>query len=404
MKAIQKLFPLCLLSVTIISCKDYNTSSNYLQKVLSNLEKIESAVYFTSNESWQPGDTIPLFVGQRFYKEYNNPTDSTIGAGFIWLNANNTTQLEGCYDGNTRVMVNHDEKEIIIDDFSLNLLSFRPIHPPFFNCTKNIIKYALETNDSITLASKDLGDSYYFKLVINEDLQVEFFGKAHYMPDNPYRTGENTSIYELWISKSDDLPYKIRREMWHQTTVTTCSDVKINTLSIEDFQADEYFPPDYTIRLYGQSSAAPKSDLSGKIAPDWTLNDFNGQNVSLADLKSKVLLINFTGIGCGPCLAAVPFLRELKDNYNYNAEDFDIVAIECWKRPLHSLQSYATKNNLNYQFLSATDDMITEYQMMNRSVPVFLVLDKQRVVRKIIKGYTEKTTDEEITNSINENL
>ena len=34
----------------------------YLQKVLNNLEKVESASYTSFNESWQPGDTVPIFT------------------------------------------------------------------------------------------------------------------------------------------------------------------------------------------------------------------------------------------------------------------------------------------------------------------------------------------------------
>lgn len=34
----------------------------YLQKVLNNLEKVESASYTSFNESWQPGDTVPVFI------------------------------------------------------------------------------------------------------------------------------------------------------------------------------------------------------------------------------------------------------------------------------------------------------------------------------------------------------
>lgn len=75
----------------------------------------------------------------------------------------------------------------------------------------SIINYALTTKDSIQTELTDLEEEYYFKLTINEDKQVEFFGQAYYMPDNPYDWGETTSIYELWISKSDNLPYKYRR-------------------------------------------------------------------------------------------------------------------------------------------------------------------------------------------------
>lgn len=59
--------------------------------------------------------------------------------------------------------------------------------------------------------------------------------------------------------------------------------------------------------------------------------------------KSKVLLINFTGIGCGACQAAVPFLKELKGKFSN--EDFDLIAIEGWSRKEHSIQVYANNKN-----------------------------------------------------------
>ena len=55
----------------------------YLQKVLNNLEKVESASYTSFNESWQPGDTVPVFIHSDYTNEYNNPNDSTIGASLF---------------------------------------------------------------------------------------------------------------------------------------------------------------------------------------------------------------------------------------------------------------------------------------------------------------------------------
>ena len=58
------------------------------------------------------------------------------------------------------------------------------------------------------------------------------------------------SIYELWINKSNDLPYKKRREMSHDISVSTCSNLEINKLTINDFNASDYFPKDYEIVKY----------------------------------------------------------------------------------------------------------------------------------------------------------
>ena len=385
-----------------ISCKSNNNSTDYLQKVLGNLEKIESATYSTLNESWQPGDTIAKGVFCRLVKESINTEDTTIGASFVSFSCDMPTRLDFAYDGKVRVLINHDEKRISIDNFTVRPLPFRPVSPPFFNYTKNIIQYALTTQDSIILDLEEFDGYYYFKLVINEDKQIEFFGKAHYMPEDPYHWGETTSIYELWISKSNNLPYKSRREMSHDISVHIISDVEINKLSISDFNIYDYFPNDYEVEEYGKTSRERTGfNLTGKKAPFWTLNDKDEQNVSLSDFKGKVLLLQLTGIGCGPCQASVPFMKEIKEKYN--ADKFEVVAIETWARKSHSLQNYSKRNGLNYNLLSGTDEIIKDYQT-GGAVPTFFILDKDQIIRKVINGYNEEKTIKEIKETIKELL
>ena len=189
--------------------------------------------------------------------------------------------------------------------------------------------------------------------------------------------------------------------MLHETTVTTCSNVEINKLSIKDLNVYDYFPADYEIRAYGQTDRSlTPNDLVGKKAPGWTLNDMNEQAISLSNLKSKVLLINFTGIGCGPCYASIPFLRELKGSFK--SEDFDLISIESWVRKPHSLRIYADKNKINYSFLSSNDEILNHYQT-GRAAPYFFILDEKRIIRKVIFGYGDRTP-EEIRTVINELL
>ena len=68
--------------------------------------------------------------------------DSTIGASYVSLDANDTTKLEFCYDGNIRVLPYHENKKLAIDDFTFRPLPFRLVSPPFFNHAKNIIRYS----------------------------------------------------------------------------------------------------------------------------------------------------------------------------------------------------------------------------------------------------------------------
>lgn len=374
----------------------------YLQKVLNNLEKVESASYTSFNESWQPGDTVPVFTHSDYTNEYNNPNDSTIGASYASFETKDMGKMVFCYDGNKRVLVYDDDKAIVEDDFTARPLPFRLVGPPFYNFTKNIIKYALQTKDNITVDLQDKGNDYFFRLVIEEDTQVEFFGKAYHMQKPPFYV-EPTSIYELWIRKSDNLPYKARREMSHDISVTTITSVEFNKLSINDFNVSDYYPKGYTVEPYGYGNkkAASAPELTGKQAPEWTLNDSNGNPISLANQKSKVLLINFTGIGCGACQAAVPFLKELKGKFNN--EDFDLIAIEGWSRKEHSIRVYANNKKLNYTILNANDQVIKDYQTGN-AAPFFFILDEHHIIRKVIRGYGNERTNKEIMDAITELL
>ena len=368
----------------------------YLKKVLSNLDKVESASYHEQSQSWQPGDTTAITNSFRFIKEYTNPSDSTIGASYVALNAKDTTRFEFGYDGKVKMISFHEHKGIMIDDFTTRKLPFRLVGPPFFCYSRNIIGYALSTGDSITTEWKDLGEAYYFKLVIHEDRQVEFFGKAYYIPKPPFDLGDPTSIYELWINKSDDLPYKVRREMSHQISANICSDIVLNQLSIADFNLYDYLPQDYEIRKYGEKGKTTQlsaRELIGKKAPDWMLKDMYENPVSLSNLKSKVLLVNLTGIGCGACHASIPFLNGLKEKFN--ADEFEVVSIETWGRKPHSLWTYADKNQINYRFLCGDEGIVKSYRTYG-AAPFFFILDQDRVVRKVI----QEKTDKEITDAI----
>ena len=84
----------------------------------------------------------------------------------------------------------------------------------------------------------------------------------------------------------------------------------------------------------------------------------------------------------------------------YSQDNFDFVAIESWTKNTDVLKSYQRRNNFNYRFLMSTKDVTASYHI--KSVPVFFILDKNRVIEKVINGYGEVSTDKEIRDAIND--
>ena len=392
------LFALSLIIFVLSSCNENYTSTDYLKQVLKNLENIESATYWVEKQAWNPGDTSATYVVNQYVESYRNSSDTTIGSSWAIFESEQKNQLEFAYDGKMRTLIYDDVKVMVIDSFNVRLLPFRPVAPPFYNYTENIIRYILENNDSTLVEQIDLGKEIYLKLTIYEVNKIEFFGKAIRMPISPY-SFDNTSLYEMWISKSSGLPYKVRREMSHSISVSSVSDFQFNKLKLENFVASNYFPKDYEIRQYGDKRIERQTNaLIGKKAPFWTLQSDDKQNVSLSDFKSKVLMFQFTSVSCGPCKSSIAFLKELA--FEYKKEDFNFVAIECTSNNTNVLKNYKNRNNFDYNFLLSSKEVLKDYSI--KSFPVFYILDKDRIIIKVINGYGKEKTDNEIRTIIND--
>jgi len=76
-------------------------------------------------------------------------------------------------------------------------------------------------------------------------------------------------------------------------------------------------------RKTGMSVAA--SSVAGKPAPALKLKDLDGKEVSLADLKGKVVFVNFWATWCDPCRVEIPWLIDMQAKYG--PKGFTVVGV-----------------------------------------------------------------------------
>lgn len=391
-----------ILIISLSGCNAGINEADYLKKVSGTLDQIKSATYYSTRVASAPGDTAKFTEPhESFYRIFINPSDSLVGSASATFSAEDTTKITDFYDGNVRGKVNWDKQYVKIDSFKHHPYPFRLVHYPFYTKINEILKYTLTTRDSIHTYFKDYGDSVSFSLkIINKHV---YFHIKPIVIKNEYIPEDEISQFDIWFRKKDDMPFRMRSKWHHTTHFESCRNAIFNLDRDTSLIAGNYFPSHFEIRHvdpYAPEQAEQKEDMEGEIAPDWILKDIDLNNVKLAGLKSKVLLIQFTGVGCGPCHHSIPFLKQLVEENQ--TKDFEFISIETWSNNMEGLRRYQQDNGFNFKFLKSSEEVTKAYNVS--SVPVFYVIDENRIIRKVIKGYSKVITDKEIKESINKYL
>jgi peroxiredoxin len=71
----------------------------------------------------------------------------------------------------------------------------------------------------------------------------------------------------------------------------------------------------YHVARNHTAQSGPVSAVSHSLAPDFSLTDLNGQPLSLATYRGKVVLLDFWATWCTPCRAEIPHFVEFQNTY-----------------------------------------------------------------------------------------
>ncbi|MEQ1824332.1 MAG: TlpA disulfide reductase family protein [Pirellula sp.] len=141
---------------------------------------------------------------------------------------------------------------------------------------------------------------------------------------------------------------------------------------------------------------AMHTKMVGAAAPNFELKKLDGNMLRLADLKGKIVVLDFWATWCGPCVASLPKLNEVAQEYK--GAGVELVAVNIEQKPAE-IQALLNRLEINPTVALDSDGAIARAYRA-QAIPQTVIIDRQGRVAHIIVGGGE-ATEKKVRESIN---
>ncbi|MCK5127348.1 MAG: redoxin domain-containing protein [candidate division Zixibacteria bacterium] len=125
-----------------------------------------------------------------------------------------------------------------------------------------------------------------------------------------------------------------------------------------------------------------QSIISEKIkvkAPGWTLEDADGNEVSLSSLRGKIVVIDFWAEWCQPCCEALPYVSKFAANQD--SSKVQVLAIKVMTNTKNRVKYRALFENNEYAMTLLFGDINVNRDYEINGVPYLVVIDQEGYIR-----------------------
>ena len=135
-------------------------------------------------------------------------------------------------------------------------------------------------------------------------------------------------------------------------------------------------------------------DIVKEPAAGFTLTDLDGKQVSLADYKGKIVILDFWATWCGPCKASFPAMQMAVNKYKDDA-NVKFLFIHTWEKvadPVKDAADYIKSMKYNFEVLvdikdaeSKVNKVVSSYKV--NGIPAKFVIDAAGNIRFKLTGF-----------------
>lgn len=142
----------------------------------------------------------------------------------------------------------------------------------------------------------------------------------------------------------------------------------------------------------------------GNLAPElatndgepFVLSDLSGSPIRLADLKGRIVWLNFWASWCPPCQFETPTLREIDEKYRERG--VTVVAVNV-QETVETATAYATR--YDWQFTVGADVSAAIFHAYRvYALPTQFIIDRDGILRQIVNGPLDVTSASRIFDTL----
>lgn len=134
-------------------------------------------------------------------------------------------------------------------------------------------------------------------------------------------------------------------------------------------------------------NATPTTGVEeGSLAPDLSLQDVRGGDVTLSDLRGQVVMLNFWAVWCGFCRIEMPEIQAAHEAYQN--QGFTVLGIDV-QEEAEVVRRFGEEMGLTFPLLLDVDARVTRtYEI--RGLPTSLFIDQKGVIFAVHVGPLDK--------------
>lgn len=124
------------------------------------------------------------------------------------------------------------------------------------------------------------------------------------------------------------------------------------------------------------------SVVAGDLAPDFQLEDTEGNQVSLSALRGKIVMVNFWATWCPPCIEEMPSMERL--NEVMAGDDFVMLAVNTEQNGRSLVPAFLQKTPYTFPILYDDKGVVQKLYGVFKFPESFIIRKDGTVAEKII--------------------